>query len=44
MMAMREDKNRLMDKLKVNESNNKKFNAANNDAKRKQKLITYKNR
>jgi hypothetical protein len=43
-MGTKEEKNRIMDKLKVAEQKAKKFTEAANDAKRKQKMIQDKNR
>ena len=43
-MGSKEDYQRLHDKLKVAETKAKKFTDAQNDAKRKQKMIQDKNR
>ena len=43
-MGSKEEKSRLMEKLKLAESKAKKYTDALNDAKRKQKMITDKNR
>ena len=44
LMRLREENNRLADKVKVNEAKAKKCTEAQNDAKRKQRMITDKNR
>lgn len=44
LMSKKEEEKRLIDKLKVAEGKAKKFNEAQNDAKRKQKMIQDKNR
>jgi len=43
-MGSKEEKNRILEKLKVAEGKAKKYNEALNDAKRKQKMIQDKNR
>ena len=44
VMALREENNRLMEKVKVNETKAKRCTEAQNDAKRKQRMIQDKNR
>ena len=39
VMALREENNRLMEKVKVNETKAKRCTEAQNDAKRKQRMI-----
>jgi len=43
-MGSKEEKNRLMEKLKIAEGKAKKFTEAANDAKRKQRMLQDKNR
>lgn len=43
-MRLREENNRLSDKVKVNEAKAKKTTESQNDAKRKQRMIQDKNR
>ena len=38
-MGQKEERNRLLDRLKVAETKAKKFNEATNDGKRKQKML-----
>jgi len=38
-MGQKEEKNRLMDRLKVAEAKAKKYTEATNEAKRKQKML-----
>lgn len=44
LMGQKEEKNRLMDRLKVAEAKAKKYTEATNEAKRKQKMLQDKNR
>ena len=44
LMGSKEEKNRLMEKLKIAEGKAKKFTEAANDAKRKQRMLQDKNR
>ena len=43
-MGSKEEKNRLMEKLKIAEGKAKKYTDSNNDAKRKQRMLQDKNR
>ena len=44
LMGSKEEKNRLMEKLKIAEGKAKKYTDSNNDAKRKQRMLQDKNR
>ena len=44
LMGSKEEQKRMMEKLKIAEGKAKKFTEAQNDAKRKQKMIVDKNR
>ena len=44
LMGSKEEKNRLMEKLKIAEGKAKKFTEAANGAKRKQRMLQDKNR